>query len=203
MPPRRSARISSTRGRGRGRGHSAPSRDDPPPPPPPAENQEEMPDVGDSGVPVAETVEEDQSAHQTHEEDLVDTDDETVETDNAAVNRELLRYLRGQSGGTRKPVSTDFINAGMKVFEGQSDVDPCDAEHWLKRLQRAKTAEGMEVLSRNERQISVDRGDVDSEPELPPPPPPDRTAPARAARAHRPDPPRPARANRGGRPPRR
>ncbi|KAK8524367.1 hypothetical protein V6N12_029233 [Hibiscus sabdariffa] len=47
-------------------------------------------------------------------------------------------------------------------------------------------------------------GDVDSEPELPPPPPPpDRTAPARAARAHRPDPPRPARANRGGRPPRR
>ncbi|KAK8607115.1 hypothetical protein V6N13_052861 [Hibiscus sabdariffa] len=46
-------------------------------------------------------------------------------------------------------------------------------------------------------------GDVDSEPKLPPPPPPDRTAPARAVRAHRPDPPRPARANRGGRPPRR
>ncbi|KAK8656850.1 hypothetical protein V6N13_098785 [Hibiscus sabdariffa] len=47
------------------------------------------------------------------------------------------------------------------------------------------------------------QGDVDSEPELPPPPPPpDRTAPARAARAHRLDPPRPARANRGGRPPR-
>ncbi|KAK8992045.1 hypothetical protein V6N11_044937 [Hibiscus sabdariffa] len=46
-------------------------------------------------------------------------------------------------------------------------------------------------------------GDVDSELELPPPPPLDRTAPARAARAHRPDPSRPARANRGGRPPRR
>ncbi|KAK8670924.1 hypothetical protein V6N13_037536 [Hibiscus sabdariffa] len=49
----------------------------------------------------------------------------------------------------------------------------------------------------------LDGGDVDSEPELAPPPlPPDRTAPARATRAHRPDPPRPARANRGGRPPR-
>ncbi|KAK9020264.1 hypothetical protein V6N11_054754 [Hibiscus sabdariffa] len=51
--------------------------------------------------------------------------------------------------------------------------------------------------------ISSNHSDVDSEPELAPPPlPPDRTAPARATRAHRPDPPRPARANRGGRPPR-
>ncbi|KAL4378035.1 hypothetical protein GQ457_02G032070 [Hibiscus cannabinus] len=41
MPPRRSARISSVRGRGRGRGQSATPREDPPPP----GNQEEMPNV--------------------------------------------------------------------------------------------------------------------------------------------------------------
>ncbi|KAL4272465.1 hypothetical protein GQ457_13G015830 [Hibiscus cannabinus] len=58
MPPRRSARISSVRGRGRGRGQSATSHEDPPPPPPPAGDQEEMPNVGDTAVPSA-------GAHQT------------------------------------------------------------------------------------------------------------------------------------------
>ncbi|KAL4388726.1 hypothetical protein GQ457_09G011400 [Hibiscus cannabinus] len=58
MPPRRSARISSVRGRGRGRGQSATSREDPPPPPPPVGNQEEMPNVGDTAMPAA-------GAHQT------------------------------------------------------------------------------------------------------------------------------------------
>ncbi|KAL4291663.1 hypothetical protein GQ457_14G020350 [Hibiscus cannabinus] len=144
MPPRRSARISSVRGRGRGRGQSATSREDPPPPPPPAGNQEEIPNASDAAVPVARAHQTDnqpaqnesQTARQSHEEELVDSDDETVEADNATVNRELLRFLRGQPGGPRRAISADFIEAGMEIFKGKSNVDPSDAEHWLKDLQR-------------------------------------------------------------------
>ena len=34
-------------------------------------------------------------------------------TDNDAMNHELLRYLREQSGRSRRPVSAEFIKAGM------------------------------------------------------------------------------------------
>ncbi|KAL4324432.1 hypothetical protein GQ457_11G024800 [Hibiscus cannabinus] len=88
-----------------------------------------MPNVGD-------TANESQTARQSHEEELVDSDDETVETDNATVNRELLRFLRGKLGGPRRPISADFIEVGIDVFKGKTNVDPCDAEHWLKHLQR-------------------------------------------------------------------
>ncbi|KAL4317881.1 hypothetical protein GQ457_18G012830 [Hibiscus cannabinus] len=144
MPPRRSARISSVRGRGRGRGQSATSREDPPPPPPPAGDQEEIPNARDVAVPVARAHQTDnqpaqnesQTARQSHEEELVVSDDETVEADNATVNRELLRFLRGKPGGPRRAISADFIEAGMEIFKGKSNVDPSDAEHWLKDLQR-------------------------------------------------------------------
>ncbi|KAL4313586.1 hypothetical protein GQ457_01G039130 [Hibiscus cannabinus] len=145
MPPRRSARISSVRGRGRGRGQSTTSHEDlPPPPPPPAGNQEEIPNASDAAVPVGRAHQADnqpaqnesQTARQSHEEELVDSDDETVEADNATVNRELLRFLRGKPGGPRRAISADFIEAGMEIFKGKSNVDPSDAEHWLKDLQR-------------------------------------------------------------------
>ncbi|KAK8543626.1 hypothetical protein V6N13_076426 [Hibiscus sabdariffa] len=144
MPPRRSARISSVRGRGRGRGQSTTSHEDLPPPPPPAGNQEETPNVRVDEVPAAgghqtdnqPAQNESQAAHQSREEELVDSDVETVETDNATVNRELLRFLRDRTGGPKRPISTDFLEAGIGIFEGKNNVDPCDAEHWLKHLQR-------------------------------------------------------------------
>ncbi|KAL4284864.1 hypothetical protein GQ457_16G021730 [Hibiscus cannabinus] len=210
MPPHRSVWISSSRDRGRGCWPFVPPHEDPPPPPPPAENQEEIPDIGDSGVLVAEghqtstqhAQDENLSADPSHEEDLVDTDDETVQTDNVVVNREFLRYLRGQSGESRKPISIDFIDVRMQTFEGTTNVDPWDAEHLLKDLQRyagglvtnekqrcdafwkglwmsigksvalhrdiefiklvarAKAAESMEALSKNERQHSGDQGET-------------------------------------------
>ncbi|KAL4348869.1 hypothetical protein GQ457_17G005750 [Hibiscus cannabinus] len=70
----------------------------------------------------------------THEEELVDSDNEIVQIDNATVNHELLRFLRDKLGGPRRPISTNFIEVGMNIFEGKTNVDPCDAEHWLKHL---------------------------------------------------------------------
>ncbi|KAL4296330.1 hypothetical protein GQ457_12G007610 [Hibiscus cannabinus] len=134
MPPRRSTRVPASRGRGRG--HSASTHENPPQPPAPTGNQNEVPAAGGHQTNNHPAQNESQTARQSREEELVDSDDETVQTDNAIVNRELLRFLRDKSGGPRRPISTDFIEAEISVFEGKTNVDPCDAEHWLKHLQR-------------------------------------------------------------------
>lgn len=54
------------------------------------------------------------------------------------MNRELLCLLHGavggQSEGSRKLISFEFLVMGMKVFEGWTGTDPSVVEYWLKDL---------------------------------------------------------------------
>ncbi|KAK8546579.1 hypothetical protein V6N12_027356 [Hibiscus sabdariffa] len=135
MPPRRNVGLET--GLGRGQGRTVPSGRDPPPTP---------------------TLIESRVAGEEYA--FVDTDAETVETDNATVNRELLRYLREKSEGSKKPIYVDFIAAGMSTFEGKTGSDPSDAEHWIRDLQRLFAEMSYPVNQKLRVVVSLLRGEV-------------------------------------------
>ena len=139
MPPRRSTRLATgrSRGRGHGRGRSVASSSDVSPPVDLPQAQSLTQNLGGEAQPDIQTEAQQAEVDQPIQSEgpYVPDDREAVGLDSVTVHRELLRFLR-QNEGSRKPISTELVAAGMTMIDGKTGTDPADAEYWLKKLQR-------------------------------------------------------------------